>query len=260
MKTVKTKKKAEQPTDNELKLEATTSKAPVKKTKKTEETKSNAVTNNATKIKKKIEANKVIEETEKKLLRAYGNFKFLLVYLLLAILAILAGIQANKINEQKNEINEQKNSVTELSNRVEELQNQTAVEIVNNRRIFVCNMEEIYKQLNINERNTDFELKIAKLDSDVTAAHKKIKNLKNAKVKADFTDVYLNSLVAKRDKVVEEYQDALHDTMAKINQAMAQVAVEQKANTIFRSQAVTALTKYTVDVTQEVLKKINEMK
>lgn len=249
MKTVKTKKKAEQPIEEELKLE-TTDKSPVKKT---EELKSKATTNNTPKIKKKIETKKVIEGAEKKLIVTCNNFKFLPVYLLIAILAVLLGMQASKINEQKN-------SIAELNNRVDGLQSQTAVEIVNNRRIFVCNMEELYKQLNVNQRNTEFEMKIAKLDDDVTAAQKKIKNLKNAKVKADFTDVYLKSLVAKRDKMVEEYQDALHDTMAKINQAMAEVAMEQKANTIFRSQAVTALTKYTVDVTQEVLKKISEIK
>ena len=237
MKAVKTQKKNEKKTQQkpeEFKLEPTPSETPAKK-------------------KKKVETKKVIEDTEKRLTKAYGVLKFLPVYFFLAVLAALTVVQADKISRQNAEI-------FALDERIKELQGQTAVEIVNNRRIFVCNMEEIYKQLNVNERNADFELKIAKLDDDVTAAHKKIKNLKNAKVKADFTDVYLNSLVAKRDKMVEEYQNALQDTMAKINQAMAEVATEQKANTIFRSQAVTALTKYTVDVTQEVLKKISEIK
>jgi phage-related protein len=235
MTTTETKKEAEQSAPEELELEPAKSKV------------------SASEKEIKIQTKKTVEEVEKKLTQAYGKFRLLPVYLLLAILAILAGLQAHKISQQKNDI-------AAIGERVKELQTQTAVEIVNNRRIFVCNMEEIYKQLNINERNTDFELKIAKLDNDVTAAQKKIKNLKNAKVKADFTDVYLNSLVAKRDKVVEEYQDALHDTMAKINRAMAEVAVEKKATTIFRSQAVTALTKYTIDVTQDILDKINEMK
>ena len=62
------------------------------------------------------------------------------------------------------------------------------------------------------------------------------------------------------DKMVEEYQNSLHETMVKINQAMAAVAAEKKATTIFRSQAVTALTKYTIDVTNDILQKINEIK
>lgn len=194
-----------------------------------------------------------IKATESKLLKIFSGLKTLPLYILLAVLAVLVGIQSRVINAQKKDI-------LTLNENLQNLQNQTAQEIVNNRRVFVCNMEEIYKQLNVESRNTDFELKIAKLNDDVSAAQRKIKNLKDAKVKADFTDVYLNSLLAKRDKMVEEYQNSLQETMVKINQAMAAVATEKKATTIFRSQAVTALTKYTVDVTNDVLKKINEIK
>ncbi len=194
-----------------------------------------------------------IKATESKLLKIFSRLKTLPLYILLAVLAVLVGMQSRAINAQKKDI-------LTLNENLQNLQNQAAQEIVNNRRVFVCNMEEIYKQLNVESRNTDFELKIAKLNDDVSAAQRKIKNLKDAKVKADFTDVYLNSLLAKRDKMVEEYQNALHETMVKINQAMAAVATEKKATTIFRSQAVTALTKYTIDVTNDILQKINEIK
>ena len=194
-----------------------------------------------------------IKATESKLLKIFSRLKTLPLYILLAVLAVLVGMQSRAINAQKKDI-------LTLNENLQNLQNQAAQEIVNNRRVFVCNMEEIYKQLNVESRNTDFELKIAKLNDDVSAAQRKIKNLKDAKVKADFTDVYLNSLLAKRDKMVEEYQNALHETMVKINQAMAAVATEKKATTIFRSPAVTALTKYTIDVTNDILQKINEIK
>lgn len=249
------KQKEKQPTLEEFKLESTSNEVPVKKKRKTEKLKSEPVTSEIStlKNKKSFTSKEIAAEVGKKLAQMQGNFKLLPIYVLITILAILTGVQANKINVQKN-------NIIQLNNRVEELQNQTAQEIVNNRRVFVCNMEEIYKQLNVEDRNTDFELKIAKLNDDVSAAQQKIKNLKDAKVKADFTDVYLNSLLAKRDKMVEEYQNSLQETMVKINQAMAAVATEKKATTIFRSQAVTALTKYTVDVTNDVLKKINEIK
>lgn len=249
------KQKEKQPTLEEFKLETTSNEVPVEKKRKTEKLKSKPVTSKIStfKNKKSFTSKEIAAEVGKKLAQMQGNFKLLPIYVLITILAILTGVQANKINVQKN-------NIIQLNNRVEELQNQTAQEIVNNRRIFVCNMEEIYKQLNVESKNTDFELEIAKLNDDVSAAQQKIKNLKDAKVKADFTDVYLNSLLAKRDKMVEEYQNSLHETMVKINQAMAAVAAEKKATTIFRSQAVTALTKYTIDVTNDILQKINEIK
>ena len=166
------KQKEKQPTLEEFKLESTSNEVPVEKKRKTEKLKSEPVTSEIStfKNKKSFTSKEIAAEVGKKLAQMQGNFKLLPIYVLITILAILTGVQANKIKVQKN-------NIIQLNNRVEELQNQTAQEIVNNRRIFVCNMEEIYKQLNVESKNTDFELEIAKLNDDVSAAQQKIKNL-----------------------------------------------------------------------------------
>ena len=66
-------------------------------------------------------------------------------------------------------------------------------------------------------------------------------------------------MVAKRDKVSQDYQDALQQTLANVNQALSEVAKENSVNTIFRSKATSVMTKYTIDVTPQVLEKIKNM-
>lgn len=178
------------------------------------------------------------------------KIKLCMTYIIIAVLAVWMIQQNWQLKSQNTELKQT------LLAKINTLQNQTAQEFVNARKIYVCNMEKIYQELKVEERNANFEIELAKLNNDVKAAQKKIDSLKNAKVKADYSDVYLNSLVAKRDKMADDYKNALQQTLTYVNQALSEVATEQGVNTIFRSKATAVNTKYTIDVTPQVLEKI----
>lgn len=200
---------------------------------------------------KKISAK--LQKTEKNLCSVWHKIHFSAVYVVLAALAIWFSVQNHRLAVQNEQI---KNN---LSQKINVLKNQVAKQVVNERRVYICNMEEIYAALQVEERNRNFEIELDKLNNEVKSAQKKIDSLKNAKVKANYSDVYLNSLVAKRDKVAEDYQNSLQQTLANVNQALSEVAAESGVNVIFRSKATAVSTKYTVDVTQKVLEKIKNM-
>ena len=200
---------------------------------------------------KKISAK--LQKTEKNLCSVCHKIHFSAVYVVLVALAIWFSVQNHRLAVQNEQIK------NDLSQKINVLKNQVAKQVVNERRVYICNMEEIYAALQVEERNRNFEIELDKLNNEVKSAQKKIDSLKNAKVKANYSDVYLNSLVAKRDKVAEDYQNSLQQTLANVNQALSEVAAESGVNVIFRSKATAVSTKYTVDVTQKVLEKIKNM-
>lgn len=227
--------------DDEFKLEPPEDIKPAKKVAKKK------INNN----KKSVQAK--MKSLEKNCVQMWPKIKPFMAYFLIFLLAVWLIVQNRNLTAKNYELQQS------LSDQIKKLQNQTAQEFVNSRKIYVCDMEKIYQELKIEERNKNFEIEISKLNDEVKSAHKKIESLKEAKVKADYTDVYLNSLVAKRDKTAEDYQNALQQTLANVNKALSEVATELGVNTIFRSKATAVITKYTVDVTSQVLEKINKI-
>lgn len=194
-----------------------------------------------------------LKKTEQSLSSIFHKIHFSMVYIVLAALAIWFGVQNHRLVKQNEQMK------VDLTQKINILKNQVAKQVVNERKIYVCNLEQIYQELKVEERNRNFEIELEKLNNEVKSAQKKIDSLKNAKVKANYSDVYLNSLVAKRDKVAEDYQKSLQKTLADVNQSLNEVATEQGINTIFRNKAVAVNTKYTVDVTPFVLEKIKKL-
>lgn len=142
--------------------------------------------------------------------------------------------------------------VYSLNNKIAEQQNQIQV----NRKILFYNLEEVLRATNAINAKTEFEGEIIKLNDEVFAAEKKIKSLKDAKVKADFSDVYLNNLKLKRDDLVAKYEQNIKELTDKINAALVDVAKENNASVIFVQSALAVNTPETQDVTDEIIKKI----
>lgn len=172
------------------------------------------------------------------------------LFALLTVGIVIQNSNLIKKNEQLEEL---------LTTKIGNLKTQVAKEFINSRKIYVCDVEKIYQELNVEERNKNFELELEKLNNEVKSAQRKINSLKKSNVKAEYSDVYLNSLLAKRDKIADDYQNALQQTLAYVNQALSEVAVEQGVNTIFRNKAMAVNTKYTIDVTPLILEKIKKL-
>lgn len=112
--------------------------------------------------------------------------------------------------------------------------------------------------INVAEKKKKFEDEAQKLNEEVLAAEKKIKNIKDKDVKADFSDVYLNSLRLKRDNLVEEYQKLLTELSEKVNKGLVEIATEKGASTIFLKSALGIGTDDVIDITPELIAKLKK--
>ena len=126
------------------------------------------------------------------------------------------------------------------------------------RKIYVYNMEEMVKLTGIPALNKKFGEDIAALDKEITEAENKIKKLKDAKVKAEFTDVYFKSLRLKRDELINKYTENMQNILNSINKALEEIAVKSGAPTIFMASSVAVKTKFVVDVTAQVVEMIKQ--
>lgn len=127
------------------------------------------------------------------------------------------------------------------------------------KRVYVYNLEEVVVGAGVVAMQQDFEQKVKKLSDEVETAKKKISSLKDAKVKADFSEVYLNSLVLKRDEMLAEYEKSMKKATEDVNVALRQVAEKLDAPTIYHTKSVSVTTPYVVDVTKEVVDQLKSM-
>ena len=132
-------------------------------------------------------------------------------------------------------------------------------QIAASKMIYFYNLEEVLRATNAISAKTNFESEILKLNDEVFAAEKKIKSIKDAKVKADFSDVYLNNLKFKRDELIKKYEESIKNITDGINKALADVATEKGVATIFVQNAIAVNTAYTEDVTDEIIKRLKKM-
>ena len=130
--------------------------------------------------------------------------------------------------------------------------------INNNRKVYVYNLEEVLIKLDVQGNKQKFDNDIIKLNNELMDGEKKIKNIKKANVKEDFSDVYLSNLRMKRDELVDEYQKSVEKLNDRIKQALVETAKEKDAPAIFLKSAVAIKTPHVVDLTNEVVKKVKK--
>ena len=139
-----------------------------------------------------------------------------------------------------------------------QIEDKLAKRVDDNRKIYVYNMEETLLAAGIPASSQQFESDIASLEREVADAQEKIKTLKEAQVKEEFSDMYLRSLKMKRDELINKYSESMQVVLDAINQALEEVARENNVHTIFLSSAIAISTEYVVDVTPQVIEKMKQ--
>ncbi len=148
--------------------------------------------------------------------------------------------------------------ITGIENNTSQIENKLAKRVDDNRKIYVYNMEETLLAAGIPASSQQFETDIASLEREVADAQEKIKTLKEAQVKEEFSDMYLRSLKMRRDELINKYSESMQVVLNAINQALEEVARENNVHTIFLSSAIAISTEYVVDVTPQVIEKMQQ--
>lgn len=192
-------------------------------------------------------------ETEQTTLQSQGCRKWPLILLTLALLATIAGSGYGfyyfyQQNEALNaELAQAKQNTETLS-----------VELQNSKIVYIYNLESVIASSNLVMLKQQFEDKINELAKEVENAQKKIKNMKNSRVKDDFSDLYMKSLKLKRDETVKAYDETMLQATENINVALKEVAQSKGAKIIFNAKALALTSEFTIDVTPEVINLVNQ--
>lgn len=142
---------------------------------------------------------------------------------------------------------------------VQQQQNQiTEQQITNMKKIYVYDVQETLRGVNLEKLNKDFEKKINIVNDEVNLAQEKISSLKDIKEKENLSEVYLKSLKLKRDTMIQDYNQVLENLTAEINRIITEIAEEKDTSIIFDKRVTASLTKYVEDVTPEVIKRLEE--
>ncbi len=170
----------------------------------------------------------------------------ILLFLIVILFGVLIGYQQKEIRDLR-QSNETFRS---------EIKQDFNTSVAQMKKVYVYNLEETLKGVELEKINQEFEKKLKVLNDEVSIAQDKISSLKDSKDKDNFSDIYLQSLKLKRDTMLQEYNRMLEDITAQVNQAVSQVAKEKDAAVILDIRAVAALTENVEDVTSEVIKKV----
>lgn len=180
------------------------------------------------------------------------------IYLLLGLLFILVGYLCNKCASLKDEIAANHKTymadINSLYGKHTALQN----EVIANRKIYVYNLEEILTKTGIIETKKEFEENLVKLNEELIDGQRRIKSLRDARVKEDFSEIYLNNLRSKRDDLVNHYDNKLDELASKINQALVELCKEKNIPTVYPNNTVAITTDDVIDLTDEILEKIKK--
>ena len=120
-------------------------------------------------------------------------------------------------------------------------------------KVYVFSMEDALIKLGTVSLKQNFEKEVMALNNELEKNEKKIETIRNAKVRDDFSAVYMDSLKLKRDTLVQNYQKQLADLTEQINKALSEVAKKYDAPTIFNAKSTVVKTNKVVDVTSEVV-------
>ena len=130
--------------------------------------------------------------------------------------------------------------------------------ITNSRKVYVYSLEEVLVKVEALNNKHKFDENILKLNDELLKSEEKIKNIKNAKLQEDFSDVYLKNLRLKRDELVNDYQKSIEELTVKINQALAEIAQEKDVPAVFLKSAIAVTTPHVVDLTDEVVARMQQ--
>lgn len=133
-----------------------------------------------------------------------------------------------------------------------------AQEVINSRKVYVYDLQKVLLSTNLIEAKRQYEQEILNLNDELLKAEQKIKSLKDAKVKEDFSAVYLNNLRLKRDEITKNYETQVNTITQNINAALSEIAKQQQIPAIFVRDAVAVNTPDVVDITQDVIQKISQ--
>jgi len=136
--------------------------------------------------------------------------------------------------------------------RIESLETQ----VIANRKIYVYSLEDVLVKTNMIAKKQEFETEILKLNQELIDSEKKIESIRSAKVKADFSEMYMNNLRLKRDELSENYKKSIEEITAKINASLENIAREKDVSAIFLKNTIAVSTPYVEDITDEVVKRI----
>ncbi len=131
-------------------------------------------------------------------------------------------------------------------------------QIEQSKKVYIFNMEDALIRLGTVSLKQNFEKEVSALNDELKENEKKIERIKNANVKDDFSAVYMDSLKLKRDTLVQNYQKQLADLTEQINKALSEFAEKYDAPTIFNAKSTVVKTNQVVDVTSEVVNKIQK--
>lgn len=138
-------------------------------------------------------------------------------------------------------------------------QQEELVKLINDsRKIYVYSLEEVLVKAEALTPKQKFDEDIIKLNEELLDGEKKIKSIKDAKVKEDFSDVYLKNLRMRRDELINNYQNSINELTQKINQALAEIAKEKNASAVFLKSAIAVQTPYVVDLTDEIAERLQK--
>lgn len=128
-----------------------------------------------------------------------------------------------------------------------------STQLDSSKKVYVYDLQETLRGLKIDIINAEFEAKVNILNQEVLTAQNKISSLKDSNVKADFSDVYLNSLKLKRDNMIKDYNQTLQQMTDKINQTLVQLAQKYHTPTIFNKNAIAVYTPDVVDISSQII-------
>jgi len=146
--------------------------------------------------------------------------------------------------------------VSALEHDVTSMENNLSQNVEDSRKVYVFNMEEAVKNTGIQAADQKFEKDINELDARVKEAQEAIKNIKDEAVKAKMLNLTLKPLQMKRDDLLDAYSQAMQQSLGQINEALAELAMENNVPTIFINKSVAVNTNYVIDVTPQVVEKI----
>ena len=124
-------------------------------------------------------------------------------------------------------------------------------------RQYVYNVQKLVQSYPaLAQIKANFDKQIAELNAKVDEAQKKLESMKDAKAKEEYATVYISSISLQRDQAIAKYRDDLNAFNQKVNQALIDVANENKLPYVLDSKIMMVTTPAVVDVTDEVIKKI----
>ena len=148
--------------------------------------------------------------------------------------------------------------VDNLNQQITSVNKETETLISENKKIYIYDLQEVLRKINAGDKRVQMEEQILKLNNELMAAEKKIKSLKNAKVKEDISDMYVKNLRLKRDEIMENFDKTVAEITDKINMALTEIAKEKNTSTIFIPSTIALRTPYVIDVTDEVVAKMQK--